>query len=121
MAKMGRKPLEIDENLVRSLAEIQCTMGEMSAILGCHEDTLRERFSGIIKEGKESGKCSLRRAQYKAAMAGNVSMLIWLGKVVLNQREEVSLTSSEPEVRRLLQRWEGNSPKVVEFGKAAMT
>ena len=32
---------------------------------------------------------SLRRKQYEVAMSGNTSMLIWLGKNILGQRDHV--------------------------------
>ena len=39
-----------------------------------------------IKRGR--GKIGLRRKQYEVAMAGNVPMLIWLGKQYLDQAEK---------------------------------
>ena len=34
---------------------------------------------------------SLRRAQYQKALDGNPTMLIWLGKQILGQRERVDI------------------------------
>lgn len=84
---MGRPKIPIDEQQVRALASIQCTYPEMSAVLGASEDTLRARFSGIIKEGKAGGHMSLRRLQWAKAKEGSVAMLIWLGKQWLGQRD----------------------------------
>jgi hypothetical protein len=103
----GRKRLELDERQIQSLAEIQCTMVEIASVMGCSVDTLERRYAGVIKNGRESGKSSLRRMQYKKAMEGNPTMLIWLGKHYLEQKEEVRLSTNEPEVRRLLNQWEG--------------
>lgn len=57
----------------------------MAAVLGCSVDTLERNYAEAIKEGREHGKSSLKRKQYEVAMSGNVSMLIWLGKVVIGQ------------------------------------
>ena len=85
---MGRPLKEIDERQVRELASIQCTMEEIAAVCGCHIDTLRDRFSNIIKDAREEGKASLRRMQYLKAKEGNATMLIWLGKQLLDQRDK---------------------------------
>ena len=37
--------------------------------------------------GRLVGRTSIRRAQYKAALDGNPTMLIWLGKQLLGQKE----------------------------------
>ena len=60
---------------------------------------------------KAISKSSLRKAQWKLALSGNTSMLIFLGKIYLGQRNEISFASSEPEVRALLERWETSTRK----------
>lgn len=91
---------KIDAEQVRALAAILCTREEIAAVVKCHPDTLDNHFSEILKEGREVGKQSLRRLQYKAAMKGNVTMLIWLGKVYLGQREtkEVIVTDTNDDL-----------------------
>lgn len=98
---------ELDTRQIKELAEIQCTMGEIASVMGCSVDTLERRYADVIKEGRDKGKSSLRRMQYKKALEGNPTMLIWLGKHYLDQKEAVQLLGTqEPEVRKLLQRWE---------------
>ena len=87
-----------DETLcvIRELAVIQCTQAEAASVLGLH----RVAFCNWLNrtplarqawdEGLEEGKMSLRRRQYRSAMAGNVVMLIWLGKNVLGQKDIVT-------------------------------
>lgn len=87
--KTGRPLKEIDERQVKSLAGINCSLAEMAAVLDCSEDTLSRRFAEVIKKGRESGKMSLKRKQYEVAMSGNVTMLIWLGKITVGQVEQV--------------------------------
>jgi hypothetical protein len=62
-------------------------MIEIAAVCKCSVDTLENRFSDIIKEGRETGKMSLRRLQFKAAEKGNPAILIWLGKQHLDQKD----------------------------------
>ena len=84
---MARPRKEIDEELLYKLASIHCTMQEMVDIIGVSEDTLKRRFAHIIAKGKAEGKMRLRRKQVEVAMSGNHTMLIWLGKQMLNQSE----------------------------------
>lgn len=108
----GRPKLKLNEAQIKELASIQCTMAEIAAVMNCCVDTLTDNYSEMIKMARESGKSSLRRAQYKAAMGGSVPMLIWLGKVLLGQHEEITLTATnEPEVRKLLYKLENFKKK----------
>ena len=86
---MARPKKEIDEEEVFKLASFGLINSEIASIVGCHKDTLVDRFSETIKEGHERCNGSLRRKQYEVAMAGNVGMLIWLGKQRLGQTEKV--------------------------------
>lgn len=84
---MGRPKLEIDAEQVEKLAAIDCSLAEMASILNCDVKTLTNRFSQVIQKGRDSGKSSLKRKQFEIAMKGNVTMLIWLGKIRLGQQE----------------------------------
>lgn len=84
---MARPKLEIDPKLVERLASIQCTNEEIAAACGCSADTIELRFTGELEKGRARGKRSLRRLQYKRAKAGSDTMLIWLGKNVLGQKD----------------------------------
>ena len=84
---MARPKKEIDEELLYKLAQIHCTMREMSDIIGVSQDTLKRRYADLIDKGKSEGKMRLRRKQIEVAMQGNHTMLIWLGKQMLNQSE----------------------------------
>ncbi len=83
----GRPLKPVNEETIIACSKILCTMEEISTICGLSIDTLENKFSGIIKKARDGGRESLRRMQYKAAMEGNVTMLIWLGKQWLGQRE----------------------------------
>lgn len=90
---MARPRKKIDAEQVKKLAAIQCSYAEMASIVGCNESTLTRRFAQAIKEGRDHGKTSLKRKQYEVAMSGNVTMLIWLGKQHLDQKEKVEQTN----------------------------
>jgi hypothetical protein len=85
---MARKKRQIDLDLVKKLAGIQCTIKEISIVLEIPESTLKSRkdFMQAYQRGRETGKISLRRTQWRLA-ENNVAMAIWLGKQYLEQRE----------------------------------
>ena len=91
----GRPHIKIDPLQVEKLAMIQCTQDEMSAVLGCSVDTLHRNYADVIKKGWEEGKMSLRRLQYKSAEAGDRTLLIWLGKQYLGQRDKTELSGDQ--------------------------
>lgn len=93
---MSEKEFDQLVNMIR----IQCTAQEICGILGMSEDTLGRRiaerniegvknFADLYKKHSGEGKASLRRMQWKAAEAGNPTMLVWLGKNMLDQRDKV--------------------------------
>jgi len=88
--KTGRPPVAIDLELMDNLAQIRCTYEEMAAMLGVDSDTLRSRFSARIEQNREKGRQSLRRRQWQAAMEGDRTMLIWLGKQELGQSDKTA-------------------------------
>jgi hypothetical protein len=98
----GRPPKEVNLETLAGLARIQCTMSEMSAVLHVSVDTLERNYADVIKTAQESGRASLRRVQYLAAVGpvnaagqptgkGNPAMMIWLGKQLLGQRDRADL------------------------------
>ena len=97
----GRPPKLIpDENTIKEingLGKLQCTNIEAAAFLEVSRETF-EQFLGrnknaseAFERGKEQGKASLRRAQFKAALAGNPTMLVWMGKQLLGQKDKMAI------------------------------
>jgi len=103
----GRPRFEIDYEAVKKLAGIQCTQGEIAAWLGCSVDTLLrdQKFCEIYKSGMENGKMSLRRHQWRALENGNTTMLVWLGKQYLGQREKNEITGRNDEPLKVQVSW----------------
>jgi len=50
-------------------------------------------FSEYKNKRKETLRINLLKKQYDVAMAGNVSMLIWLGKNELGQKDKIEQTN----------------------------
>jgi hypothetical protein len=96
LQKRGRKPIEIDYAKAEKLAAIMCTQSEIASVLGVSLALLEHdpEFIRIHKKGMEQGKASLRRMQYGAASNGNATMLIWLGKQHLGQRDKQDIEHS---------------------------
>jgi hypothetical protein len=90
---MGRPKKDISEKQVENLASIGCTNEEIATVVDCCVDTLVNRFSDIIKRGREGMKTSLRRMQYTTAQKGNPTMQIWLGKQYLGQSDKLEQTN----------------------------
>lgn len=99
----GRPPLEFDVEEVRKVCALHPTDEELAAFLKVCVDTITRwkknpEFRAAYDEGKGTGKLSLRRRQWSAAMnteTTNTGMLIWLGKQYLGQMEDPSLADSD--------------------------
>ena len=99
MAKPGR-PVKVSQ--IRFLSRLQCSEKEAAAQL----EISLERFREIIEHdeaaknawefGREAGRASLRRAQFRLAER-SASMAIFLGKVYLGQREVQVLEHTGPD------------------------
>lgn len=81
---------KLDVEMLKKLASIHCTNDEIASVMGCQTSVLERRYAGILKCARDNGKMSLKRKQFELAMNGNVTMLIWLGKILLGQREEAT-------------------------------
>ncbi|MCK5805356.1 MAG: hypothetical protein KAI66_21175 [Lentisphaeria bacterium] len=104
----GRPRVEIDIEHLRRLALIHCTQDEIAAILGVSTSALDRALANkkgeywcAYKAGMSNGKKSLRRAQVAAAMKGNATMLVWLGKQLLGQRDMPDPLRIEVEAPRM--------------------
>ena len=99
---------DLDEEKLRELANIGCTMREVEEVMGVSHDTvqkfLKDRYGltwgEFFKKYATDFKVSLRRLQYRSAQGdfdedGNkyrvypsVPMQIWLGKQFLDQKDK---------------------------------
>lgn len=102
MARPRKVMNDSDWEKLVNMIRIQCTQEEVCGIFGMDHKTLdriiKERgeggFSHLYKKHQDEGKASLRRAQWKAAQEGNATMLVWLGKQVLGQRDKSDVSAN---------------------------
>lgn len=94
---MARPKKKIDPELVEKLAAIHCTTSEIAAVLDCSEDTLERRFAGLMRAARDRGRMSLKRKQFEMALNGDRTMLVWLGKTILKQKDASRLELSDPD------------------------
>jgi precorrin-4 methylase len=94
-AKVGRPKANVDPRLVEQLASIGCSMKEIAAACNCSVDTLERNFAEQITKGRENGKTRLRKKQIEVALAGNVTMLIFLGKNMLGQADKQEISGPD--------------------------
>lgn len=77
----------VDKDIVYQLAAIMCTNEEIAQVLGLSATAIKMKYAKVIEQGRAQGKKSLRRSQFEKALAGDVRMLIFLGKNYLAQSE----------------------------------
>ncbi|MDD4817316.1 MAG: hypothetical protein PHI85_05040 [Victivallaceae bacterium] len=87
----GRPRKELDYTLIKKLASLHCTQDEIASVLEVSTRTLLrdEKFCQLYKNGLDNGRIALRRSQFKKALSGDTSMLIWLGKQLLGQKDHI--------------------------------
>jgi len=102
--------LPINPESVRILAATQAPVRRIAAVLGCNEKTLRNRFREVIELGREAGLNKLQQRQWQAAMEGNVTMLIWLGKQHLGQSDRAEIKQESYQLVIMHDDEPGNSP-----------
>lgn len=99
--KRGRKPIPIEEDQLRKLMQLNCTLDEVAAFFQCSRDTIERRMkqnkkiADAVEQGRNLGKLSVRRKQFELMNKDNAQMAIWLGKVLLNQRETTEIVHEE--------------------------
>ena len=93
--KLGRPKIEFDLLEVEKLGSIGATYDEMASWFNTTTRTIDRRmvdeddsFCRAYKKGFGRLKMSLRRQQIELASSGNPTMLIWLGKQLLEQRDK---------------------------------
>jgi hypothetical protein len=100
--KVLQKPPLIDIKLVERAATLGCTYEELAIIAGVASSAFYRHLktdvelAEAINRGRGEGRTTLRRLQWAKAHAGSDTMLIWLGKQLLDQKDK-----SAVEVRQI--------------------
>lgn len=107
----GRPQSKIDWNEVDRYLEAGCTGSEIAGMLGIAPDTLYHRcgtdhnvnFSSYSQQKKAKGEALLRTKQFQLAMKGDRTLLVWLGKNRLGQREPRDVNETvDPRLNKIL-------------------
>src|SRR4051812_6232412 len=112
----GRPPIPIDLDVVRRAAGIGCSAEEIAVLVGVGRRTLfdhlkqDEALQTAIDEGRAQGRVTLRRLQWQQAHAGNPTMLIWLGKQLLGQKDRHELAGDPERPVAVEFRWADSEP-----------
>lgn len=101
--KLGRPKIKFTPEQVeqiKTLGRCHCPDSEVAAFMGVAENTIQRHFGALLKEAREAGKSNIRAKQFRLAMDGDRTMLIWLGKQLLKQSDKVQwdITSVPEEV-----------------------
>jgi hypothetical protein len=106
--KTGRPQIQFDLTVVEGLGRIGATAVEMAHILPASQSTIEHRmadresdFSKSYNKGRAMLNASLRRKQIELAMAGHPTLLIWLGKQLLQQRDRADLNQTTVNLHEL--------------------
>jgi hypothetical protein len=88
----GRPAIPINPKVAAAMAFAGATNVEIAEFLECSVDVVERRFAGVLRKKRSPMRMRLRRAQFRLAMEGNVTMLIWLQKQLLGQSDHPSLS-----------------------------
>jgi hypothetical protein len=130
----GRPAAEIDWNMVDQLLEAGCSGAQVAGFLGICCSTMYERcktdkcvqFSEYSQRFNTKGEALLVKAQYDKAIGksdlGDNTLLIWLGKTRLKQKEhEDQVITKEVEAKfdqlmKQMQKDKENNPPINDSG-----
>jgi len=94
----------INKQEFEKLCGMWATKADIAGFFDVSEDTVEtwckknydgDTFSAVYKKKSAKGNVSLRQAQLKSALNGNVTMQVWLGKQHLGQKEYADITNTE--------------------------
>lgn len=105
----GRPQVKIDWDKVNSLLVAGCSGAEICGYLGIGESALFTHcqaekgmlFSNYARQFYQKGDSILRAKQFEKASKGDNSMLIWLGKNRLKQRDKEPENTNPPNDEQL--------------------
>lgn len=96
-----QKTATLTEAQIEALAANGSSDDEIAALAGIDEATLKRSFAPQLKKGRGALRIRIRKKQLQRADEGSDTMLIWLGKVYLGQRETVVNVNAEIDVTKL--------------------
>ena len=98
---MPRPKADIKGTEVKKLASYGLNNTEIADFFNVSESTIRSRFNEFLTKGRSELKKKLRKAQIDTAMKGNATLLIWLGKQYLGQKDSTETTIDNEQLKLL--------------------
>ena len=91
---VGRPPAEFTPEQIARIEEMAlngCHTHTIAKLIGVDDKTLLAHFSELMTQKRAEGRAALRKAQYDGAIAGDHTMLVWLGKNRLEQTDKAQI------------------------------
>jgi len=103
---MSRPKVNIDWKKVDFYLRAHCDGVGIAGLLGIHPNTLylavesefKVSFSEYSAQKKSEGKEMLRGKQFQLAAEGDKTMLVWLGKQYLGQKDKNDVTTNDRDI-----------------------
>lgn len=111
---MARPKIKFDEDRIGDLAYRGASNREIAALVGCDDKTLGNRFSALLTKKRAERRTEIREWQTREAKAGNTALLIWLGKVELDQTEKPTPQKTEVTVNYVNRTIDGEPAKAAQ-------
>lgn len=101
--KVGRPAKKLNAAQITKLAKYGLTQEEMADFFNVSVDTIARNYAEAYKKGRAALCESLKRKQVQLALKGDKTMLVWLGKQYLGQKErhEVAAPGGGPLLLRM--------------------
>ena len=106
--KVGRPKLIFEMREVKLLGQFRAKHEAMADWFECSTKTIRRQmmnekseFSRVYKKALATTKMKLSEAQIKYALNGNASLLIWLGKNLLDQTDKTEIEVNTKQIETL--------------------
>lgn len=100
LKRRTRPPKEIDLQKLKEFLAVNMPIKRIGHYFNCTPETLYNKYADLIIEANVNHEHRIREAQLQAAVSGNPTLLIWLGKQYLGQRDvqEVAIEDKRPSV-----------------------
>ena len=89
---MGRPRIILDESLIERFIGRGYTVEYVADYFDVNPDTLYANYSESLRKGRVFRNSCLQAKQLQTAMKGDRTMLIWLGKQWLGQKDQIETT-----------------------------
>lgn len=116
---------KIDANtelgVVERMARCGCTISQIAAVIGMRLKSAQRKYGDAIKNGHLHRNATLIQTQYQVATRGkgNPTMLIWLGKQYLGQKDKIETTRRDDPLKDLLKAFSVEADKAPDVPDAS--